>query len=93
MQASDKGCHRLLGSLCRVRVVWDEANLHQLETTKSPKQKITEPKTPYYAPDDGILLIPLSLLFYFRLFLYIFREGILVVFTKYGVTRSGIYTK
>lgn len=37
----------------RVRVVWDEENLHQLESTKSPKQKITEPKTPYYAPDDG----------------------------------------
>lgn len=33
--------------------MWDEENLHQLESTKSPKQKITEPKTPYYAPDDG----------------------------------------
>ncbi|KAG0557076.1 hypothetical protein M758_11G097400 [Ceratodon purpureus] len=53
MQACDNAWDRLLGSLCRVRVVWDEENLHQLETTKSPKQKITEPKTPYYALDDG----------------------------------------
>lgn len=45
-------------SSCRVRVVWDEENLHQLEATKSPKQKITEPKTPYYAPDVGDGMLP-----------------------------------
>jgi len=53
---------------CRVRVVWDEENLHQLESTKSPKQKITEPKTPYYALDDGIDFTSPYLYLCFQLF-------------------------
>ncbi|KAL2644922.1 hypothetical protein R1flu_012509 [Riccia fluitans] len=41
----------------RVHVVWDEQNLDYLEANKTPKQKITEPKTPYHAPEaeDGVL--------------------------------------
>ncbi|XP_024517040.1 protein phosphatase inhibitor 2-like [Selaginella moellendorffii] len=36
----------------RARVAWDENNLDYLETHKTPKQKIDEPKTPFHAPGD-----------------------------------------
>eukprot|EP00850_Spirogloea_muscicola_P023750 SM000386S14567 [mRNA] locus=s386:55935:57281:+ [translate_table: standard] len=41
--------HRSDGKPRRRRVVWDEENLDHLETTRLPKQKIDEPKTPYHA--------------------------------------------
>lgn len=47
-------------------MVWDEENLDYLEASKTPKQKITEPKTPYYAADpvDGMLLPVIVMLFF-----------------------------
>ncbi|KAJ7556227.1 hypothetical protein O6H91_05G075200 [Diphasiastrum complanatum] len=40
------------------RVVWDEQNLELLEANKTPKQKITESKTPFYAAEDSGMVSP-----------------------------------